>query len=295
MKCQKCGAEIAEGKMYCESCGNEIQIVPDFEPEVEQTIHQAMDHIRRDVFSKEEKEPSSDVQEKSLMEKASLSNKHYFRWIVLLLILSFFILLAVWWYMTFTADYQVLRGNYYFQRQEYEEALEHYEKAQTLEPENSEITMHLANCFLEMDRMAGYEASLTKVVQNEDAAPQQRSLAYKMLANLYLEKEEYQKIHSLMKNCRDENILKTFGKYCSVSPVLSYEDGEYKGIVPLKIQCSGKGSIYYTTDGTDPTVDSKIYQSTIFLDEGDHIIKAIYVNEFGVVSDIVTGRYTIKF
>ena len=43
MKCPNCGSEMAEGSLYCEKCGEDIHIVPDFEPELEhnmeQTIH----------------------------------------------------------------------------------------------------------------------------------------------------------------------------------------------------------------------------------------------------------------
>lgn len=34
MKCPKCGTEIKEGYLYCQSCGEEIRIVPDYEPEI---------------------------------------------------------------------------------------------------------------------------------------------------------------------------------------------------------------------------------------------------------------------
>ena len=30
MKCKKCGAEIAVGKLYCSKCGAEVQLVPDY-------------------------------------------------------------------------------------------------------------------------------------------------------------------------------------------------------------------------------------------------------------------------
>ena len=32
MKCRKCGAEIPENKIYCETCGTPIQMVPDYNP-----------------------------------------------------------------------------------------------------------------------------------------------------------------------------------------------------------------------------------------------------------------------
>ena len=30
MKCKKCGAEIPQGYVYCNICGTEVQLVPDY-------------------------------------------------------------------------------------------------------------------------------------------------------------------------------------------------------------------------------------------------------------------------
>lgn len=30
MRCRKCGAEIREGSLYCDMCGEEVRIVPDY-------------------------------------------------------------------------------------------------------------------------------------------------------------------------------------------------------------------------------------------------------------------------
>ena len=42
MKCQKCGATLASGHLYCDICGAEYQIVPDFEPEIEKSIAESL-------------------------------------------------------------------------------------------------------------------------------------------------------------------------------------------------------------------------------------------------------------
>ena len=42
MKCPNCGNEIKEGHLICEVCGNEIRIVPDFEPEIENSITEVL-------------------------------------------------------------------------------------------------------------------------------------------------------------------------------------------------------------------------------------------------------------
>ncbi len=297
MKCQKCGAEIAEGKMYCPACGLEIQIVPYFEPEIEQTINQTMDHILNDVFQREDERPQTSCQQEKnlILQLLKAGKKNYYRLIVFLLIVSFMIIPGVYGYMNFTSDYQIRRGNYYLNMQDYENAIKHYEKAGILDPDNAEISLYLAECFEALGRMPGYEASLTEVIQNEEATQLQLNLAYTRLANLYLENEEYQKIDSLLKTCKDVKVIEMFGKYRAQLPQFSHESGEYSDIIPLKIQGGDKGTVYYTTDGSDPTAESKQYKSPIFLDKGEHTIKAIYVNEFGVVSEVISGKFTIKF
>ena len=63
MKCHKCGAYIPEGHMYCDECGAEIKIVPDFEPEIENEIDSTMSSIAG-TFVKDENNKKREVQEK---------------------------------------------------------------------------------------------------------------------------------------------------------------------------------------------------------------------------------------
>ena len=42
MKCPNCGNELEEGHLICEVCGEEIQMVPDFEPEIENKIESSI-------------------------------------------------------------------------------------------------------------------------------------------------------------------------------------------------------------------------------------------------------------
>ena len=49
MKCPECGCEIKEGYLYCEKCGMEIQMVPDFEPEIENSITQTLSKVAEEI------------------------------------------------------------------------------------------------------------------------------------------------------------------------------------------------------------------------------------------------------
>jgi len=281
---------IADGKLYCESCGNEICIVPDFEPEVEQTMHQSMENILNDVFEQKKAQKQTPKQTKTKKKEY-----HYYLWIILILVLSFAILALMFVYMNYSSDYQLQRGHYYLAQADYETAIKHYEKAQKLDPDHIETTLYLASCFEALDKMPGYEACLTNVIQNELSTDAQKELAYTRLANLYLKKQEYIKIERLLKNCDLDTILDAYRIYLPQLPVFSQEEGEYDSIIPLKIKGGENCTIYYTVDGQDPTLESNVYESPIFLNEGENVIKAICVNEFGVSSEVVTKKFTIKF
>ena len=64
MKCPDCGYEITEGYLYCEKCGREIQIVPVFEPEIENSITETLSTVAEEIEGnsslKEEKKPEAE-------------------------------------------------------------------------------------------------------------------------------------------------------------------------------------------------------------------------------------------
>ena len=56
------------------------------------------------------------------------------------------------------------------------------------------------------------------------------------------------------------------------------------------------GTIYYTTDGTDPTASSEEYREPILLqNEGEVVIKAIAINDKEIPSIVSSAKYTIEF
>ncbi len=58
MKCPNCGAEMADETLYCEHCGEDIHIVPDFDPELEQDMERTISGMLEDIDEQgERKEP----------------------------------------------------------------------------------------------------------------------------------------------------------------------------------------------------------------------------------------------
>jgi hypothetical protein len=89
--------------------------------------------------------------------------------------------------------------------------------------------------------------------------------------------------------------MERYWQFLVAEPIFSHEEGLYKEIIPLKITCEEDETVYYTMDGSVPTTESQVYKNLIFLDTGEYVIKAICVNEYGVVSKVIVKEYQIEF
>ena len=73
MKCPRCGADMKEGQMYCEHCGREIQIVPEFDPALETSLHKALSDVGTQIAEKLRRIANRrQMQGKALCRKSSL-------------------------------------------------------------------------------------------------------------------------------------------------------------------------------------------------------------------------------
>lgn len=78
------------------------------------------------------------------------------------------------------------------------------------------------------------------------------------------------------------------------APEASLKSGEYNGTQKVKLTTETKGAeIYYTTDGTDPTVESTKYSTKISISKTS-TLKAIAVKRDVLISDVMSVDYTIK-
>ncbi|MBQ7464296.1 MAG: zinc ribbon domain-containing protein, partial [Lachnospiraceae bacterium] len=60
MICPECNNEIPEGKLYCPNCGKAIQIVPDFEPNIEDRLELSKSDIEDVMTGGGEGSPDAD-------------------------------------------------------------------------------------------------------------------------------------------------------------------------------------------------------------------------------------------
>ena len=117
---------------------------------------------------------------------------------------------------------------------------------------------------------------------------------YERIFNIYYENQDWKGINDLLLSCNDDEIVSKFQEYLCKKPEFSYKEGEYDETLYLELTSAINGYVYYTTDGSDPDENSLLYTEPIYLESGEYDIKAIFVNEFGVISEINEAKYNIK-
>lgn len=299
MKCPNCGKEMAEGNLYCEHCGEDIHIVPDFEPELEQTIHDILEEMHEDMTGgrKEEPEALEDVYEAYEPQKPGDRKRIWGKVLIVFLILILAATGGVAWhiYSFYSEEYQLSRAEQYVKQGKYEEAITCYNRAVELDGTNVELLFALADIYFLKNNKVEYEYLLREIIRNKNATAEQLEGAYGKLIAIYREREDYQTINALLLASGNENLIAAYPNYIVDVPEFSINEGYYTSIQPLKLTASGLGKIYYTTDGSDPTEDSVQYTAPIILENGSHVIKACFVSDIGIVSDVVKKEYHIEY
>lgn len=294
MKCPNCGAEMKEDRLYCENCGEDIHIVPDFEPELERNIEQSLGHILENVeqqkgTSEENAEP--DAGAPPLLSGQSV--KPLAGWIGMGLIVCLLIVGGVRIFQYFSVDYQTERARKAVTARQYERAVRYYGRAMELDRWNVDLKLELADVYFLQNDKTQYELWLRHIAEDPNADAEQLASAYGKLIALYRSREDYQTINDMLLACESESIRTAYQSYLAQMPQFSVPGGDYDEVKALKLTVTGKGNIYYTLDGSVPDEGDERYTTPILLENGDYEVQAVFVNENGVASEIADAVYHI--
>lgn len=300
MKCPKCGYELTEGHLYCDCCGEEIRIVPDFEPEIEQELNETLSSLfveLEEVEAKQDNITDESMKEEEIAEPARVSKVRRRRVIA---VVCFFLLIAAGaflgnsFYKTYSVDYQVKEAKKYANEEKYTQAIAYLERAYELEPENTDILFLMADYYYIQQKYEFAVNELAKIIGQPDFYTEtELESAYDKTIAIYHELGDYQRINELLLACDREDIVTAFQQYIAKPPEFSFVEGNYEEVLPLKLSANTSGKIYYTLDGTIPDENSEIYTAPIFLETGSYTVTACFVNDYGIRSDIVANTYKI--
>lgn len=298
MKCPECGNEIHDGHLICEVCGYEIQIVPDFEPDIEPQIDNNIvgDALGDTVVSEGDFTTTQDLLDTT--SHVALPELIRHRVLIILctgLAILIIIILAIWGIRRAAdPDHQLNRARNLAARGKYEDAVSALENLYVSQPDNSEILYLESDYYMELGKTDLAVDTLKRMISSDRYSADEVYSAYDRLINIYAESGDYDSIAALLAECKYSEITLAYQNYVAFPPVFSYEEGTYDNAIRLKISANTSGTVYYTLDGSVPNESSPRYDSPIVLDHGEYLVSAIFINQYGIVSDMVTGKYDIS-
>ena len=294
MKCPNCGTDMKDGDLYCEVCGEEIHIVPDFEPEIEYSITETLSGISEEVL-----EEVPDTGAASGTEDESRLKKKKVVWIAVLVSAALLLIgsaatvgAGIHNYHNNSVQYQISQAQTCVASGDAQGAIDYYKRAVELE-ENIYLRFQLAALYEQNGQNQEYLDSLSFIISSPYTTEDELEVAYKYMIAYFRDKEDYASIHTLLINTENEAVRDMYEQYMADPPEFSYAAGAYAEVIPLKLSAGGKGTIYYTLDGTLPDESSEVYVTPIFLETGTYEISAMYVNEYGIASEVVAKTYII--
>lgn len=286
MKCKKCGAEIPQGYVYCNICGTEVQLVPDYNL-LDEDILSGM--LQEESLSKKKTVRTS-------KKKTLQSNLLIWGSICMILVIAVFTLVFVFQEIKLKQQnsfkYQYQKAEDYFAERDLDNALLCYERALELEPGDRKTQEQLVEIYLTKKD----ESAASSVLENIIAENKRDKKSIEKLIQLYDKRKEYDKIISLCKKVEDSGMMELFTDYIVEQPKFSSISGTYGTPLDIRISSVRNYDIFYTTDGSDPKEHGIPYKESILLKEEETtIITAVARNEKGIYSEPATANYTIRY
>ena len=324
MKCRYCGFEIPEGELYCKRCGKEVRIVPDYNPlddmltaHIKVGVNDDAD-IEEDYLNDFEGKDTSDMRKRqntgrvrdtsarrnttgrmmsekerrrrnAERKKAALRKKRRRVLAVIAVILIAIIALCVVLYQN---SYQgiINKGYKAIENQKYNNAVTYFEKAISKDKKKADAYTGLSKVYIKQDQVDKGEQVFLDAI---DEQPKNADI-YEACIQFYIDTKQQMSIPVLLEDA-DDSVTEALAEYVISEPKFSLDDEEvYEDVQQLELT-SDEETIYYTTDGTEPTTSSVKYSEPIQLSEGQTTVRAISVNKKGIPSKAAERVYTVEF
>lgn len=294
MKCVNCGAIIQDGSIYCPVCGKEAQVVNGYTSLEDDLLHSLIRESAEDTGSngQEEKEPFTQEEKSQEPEKKKpLPMLAIVFSIAAFLIFSMGLKVYVDYKNDNSYEYQVKMAQKEASMQNYELAMQHYARALAIHPTEIDCRMEMAAITMRQENYNAATVLLQEVIQLDNS----RMDAYEALITIYEKQGQYEQIRNLAKYSNDPKILQLFSDYLVEKPVLYPEGGNHDTAITITMVSMNDEPIYYTTDGSDPTINGMLYEKGIAITRSTiFTIRAVCKNpKNGIYSEEVKKEYEI--
>ena len=184
-------------------------------------------------------------------------------------------------------------GIAYVQSQKYADAIPYLEKALIFEESEGKVNLRfsLYDCYVATNDTEKAISMLYNILKIDEYNLE----AIVDLENYYEKAGVTEALVELYNKYKDTQAADAVAKYYVEAPAVSVEGGEYTTDIEVKITSDYGYNIYYTLDGSDPTVNSSLYSKEIEISEGTTTLKCIAANQYNIVSDIVSAEYKVEY
>ena len=308
MRCSRCDRELSPGDVYCPGCGQEVQIVPDYDPLDEMLWDETEDKKKKRREEQPVEEPGQGKSRKEEQpgepRKRSLPFwKVAWFWRMLLSVAALAVCTGVlfgsYYYITSRKDYGYLlrKGMDSYESGNLEAAIPFLKRAQELQADSeggdARPLLYLARVYRELGE-ADMAADTFETVLLFPLDEKEKAEAYGEFFQTLSEAGRAGEINGWIEECPDETLKKKLLPYRIEKPETNVWGGVYHYYVYPELTAA-YGTIYYTLDGSEPTQDSEKYTEKISLAEGDNLLTAVAINEKGIVSEPLFVVYTLDF
>ena len=320
MKCPICGAPMKDGTLYCEHCGEEIRIVPEFEPELDKTYRQTIEDMTSGLWKedgrqgkqgeapkqepepkrkpKREKVPAAGQEHpgKSFTQRLIARLPSPMLWIVICLILLMGLVAGGLGYLRYINldSTKCSRAEKAVENGDYDYAITVYRGLLAGDHQNPEYLEKLAEAYRLSGNEILYENTLWELTQSPERTQEQYRRAYEELIGIYAGLEDYASLTDLLSGCEDAELVAKYAAYLPPKISFSIPGGYYDSPQLLKLEATQQGAIYYTLDGKDPAEGGMLYEYPLLLDDGDTVVSACCIGENGIRSDTLTETYHVS-
>ena len=207
MICPRCGYEMKEEHLYCERCGAEIQIVPDFEPEIQNSIEETLSTVAWEINpdpSEIPKDFQKKPQEEDFLKEGSVFRGITSRKRILITTLTsvlmalVIILLAGLVYQNYSVNYQIREAEERMEKAQYENALTCLVKAEKLQPEDTGIPYMQAQCYYELGEADRAAEILENVVFKRSMDEERKIQYFDFIITILAGQQNYERINELL-------------------------------------------------------------------------------------------------
>ncbi len=192
----------------------------------------------------------------------------------------------------------VEEGNRYLSDLNYDQASICYQQALDLDKYNKDASLGMAECY-EVGGQDVYAENIYRTLLDRDPGEED---IYPLLADLLIRGGKNEEAKAVMAEAvshidpeDNADIAAWYTLTHPQTPVYDYESGDYGDRIMVTITADPADTIYYTTDGTDPTMESKVYTDTspLVMYNGVNTVRAAAYNTSGFCSDISEGIFNI--